>query len=68
MTIDPDLGGCTRVKGGHPPSILAAGYLGSTLFGAGLMLGGWDILAAKIVSFVIGVALAAPLVLVRDKM
>lgn len=32
------------------------------------MLGGFDILAAKICSFVIGVGLLFPLALVRDKM
>lgn len=32
------------------------------------MIGGWDTLAAKITSFVIGVGLVAPLVLVRDKL
>lgn len=32
------------------------------------MLGGFDILAAKICSFVIGLGLIMPLVLVRDKM
>lgn len=32
------------------------------------MLGGFDILAAKICSFAIGVGLIMPLVLVRDKM
>jgi hypothetical protein len=89
VTIDPNLGGCTRVQGGVPAAILSAGklplpkmhirqlffqrccslgYIGSTLLGAGLMLGGFDILAAKICSFVIGIGLIMPLVLVRDKM
>ncbi|KAF8329439.1 peptidase M50B-like-domain-containing protein [Cantharellus anzutake] len=68
VTIDPNLGGCTRVQGGHPPSILAAGYIGSTLFGAALMTGGWDILAAKITSFIIAIALVVPLIMVRDKL
>jgi len=68
VTIDPNLGGCTRVQGGAPTAILSAGYIGSTLFGAGLMLGGFDILAAKICSFAIGVGLIMPLVLVRDKL
>jgi len=68
VTIDPNLGGCTRVQGGHPPTILFAGYLGSTLFGAGIMLAGFDILAAKITSFVIALVLLAPVVLVRDRL
>ncbi|EIN06171.1 hypothetical protein PUNSTDRAFT_136962 [Punctularia strigosozonata HHB-11173 SS5] len=68
VTIDPNLGGCTLVEGGYPPVILAAGYIGSTIFGGVLMLGGWDTLVAKIESFVVGIGLIVPLVLVRDKM
>ncbi|KAF8318803.1 hypothetical protein DL93DRAFT_2164971 [Clavulina sp. PMI_390] len=68
VSIDPNNGGCTRVEGGTPAAILSAGYIGSTLFGAGLILGGFDILAAKICSFVIAAGLAIPLILVRDKL
>ena len=32
------------------------------------MIGGWDILAAKITSFFIAIALAVPLILVRDRL
>ena len=68
MSIDPVLGGCTTVRDGHPASILCAGYVGSTLMGGLLILGGFDTLAAKILSFVVGVGLIAPLSLVRDKL
>ena len=68
ITIDPILGGCTMVEGGKPPIILAAGYVGSTLLGAAFLLSGFDTLLAKIMSFVAGVGLIAPLALVRDKM
>jgi len=44
------------------------GYIGSIGFGGALILGGWDILVAKILSFVIGFGLIMPLSLVRDKM
>ncbi|KAI0322819.1 peptidase M50B-like-domain-containing protein, partial [Amylostereum chailletii] len=67
ITIDPILGGCTIVEGGHPPTILAAGYIGSTLLGSVFLLSGFDTLMAKIMSFVAGVGLIAPLTLVRDK-
>ncbi|KAH7335301.1 peptidase M50B-like-domain-containing protein [Rhizoctonia solani] len=66
ISIDPNTGGCTRVEGGHPPTILAAGYLGSTLIGAGLVVASWDTLAAKIASFPVAIGLAVPLILVRD--
>lgn len=68
MSIDPVLGGCTTVRDGHPASILCAGYVGSTLMGGLLILGGFDTLAAKILSFVAAVGLIAPLSLVRDKL
>lgn len=56
------------MQGGYPPIILAAGYVGSTIFGAVFTLGGWDTLVAKVLSFILGVGLICPLVLVRDKM
>ena len=56
------------MEGGYPPIILAAGYVGSTIFGAVFTLGGWDTLVAKVLSFILGVGLACPLVLVRDKL
>ncbi|TFK51762.1 hypothetical protein OE88DRAFT_1658371 [Heliocybe sulcata] len=68
VTIDPNVGGCTIVEGGHPPSILAAGYIGSAVFGGIFIMAGFDTLAAKILSFVIGIGLVCPLVLVRDKL
>ncbi|KDN42818.1 hypothetical protein RSAG8_06572, partial [Rhizoctonia solani AG-8 WAC10335] len=58
ISIDPNTGGCTRVEGGHPPTILAAGYIGSTLLGAGLVVASWDTLAAKIASFPVAIGLA----------
>lgn len=68
VTIDPNLGGATIVEGGIPTIILSAGYLGSTIFGAIFTLAGWDILVAKIMSFVLGIGLVTPLFLVRDKL
>lgn len=68
MCIDPILGGCTLVQGGHPPTILSAGYIGSTVMGAAFVLAGFDTLVAKVMSFVAGIGILAPLVLVRDKL
>lgn len=68
ITIDPHVGGATIVEGGNPTFILSAGYIGSTLFGALFVLAGWNTLIAKIMSFVLGVGLIMPLVLVRDKL
>lgn len=68
ITIDPSLGGATIVEGGYPFFILCSGYIGSSLFGGLFILGGWDTLVAKIMSFVLGLGLITPLVLVRDKL
>jgi hypothetical protein len=68
ISIDPATGGYTTVHGGHSPSILCAGYIGSTLLGGLFLLGGFDTLVAKLLSFVAGVGLIAPLSLVRDKL
>lgn len=68
ITIDPHVGGATIVEGGHPSFVLSSGYIGSTLLGGAFVLAGWDTLVAKILSFVLGVGLVMPLVLVRDKL
>ncbi|KAF4610600.1 hypothetical protein D9613_006831 [Agrocybe pediades] len=68
ITIDPHVGGATIVEGGSPWFVLSAGYIGSTLFGGAFVLAGWDTLVAKVLSFVLGVGLIMPLVLVRDKL
>jgi hypothetical protein len=68
ITIDPIMGGATIVEGGIPFFILSAGYIGSSLFGGLFILGGWDTLVAKIMSFVLALGLITPLVLVRDKL
>lgn len=68
MTIDPHVGGATIVEGGRPWLILSAGYIGSTFFGGLFILAAWHTLVAKIMSFVLGVGLFLPLVLVRDKL
>ncbi|PFH51887.1 hypothetical protein AMATHDRAFT_141323 [Amanita thiersii Skay4041] len=68
MTIDPNVGGATIVEGGRPWFILSAGYVGSAFFGGLFVLAAWHTLIAKVMSFVLGVGLVMPLVLVRDKL
>jgi len=68
ITIDPHVGGATIVEGGIPGFVLSSGYIGSTLLGGAFVLAGWDTLVAKVLSFVLGVGLVLPLVLVRDKL
>jgi hypothetical protein len=68
ITIDPHVGGATIVEGGVPGFVLSSGYIGSTLLGGAFILAGWSTLVAKVLSFVLGVGLVLPLVLVRDKL
>jgi hypothetical protein len=62
------VGGATIVEGGSPGFTLSAGYIGSPLLGGTFVLDGWDTLVAKAMSFVLGLGLVLPLVLVRDNL
>ncbi|CAK7562564.1 MAG: hypothetical protein SEPTF4163_000412 [Sporothrix epigloea] len=55
ITLDPNEGGATQMKGGRAAITLPAGYLGSSLIGALLIFCGFDIVASKVASFVLGV-------------
>jgi len=68
VSIDPNAGGCTKVEGGYPPLILAAGYIGSAFLGGTFVLAGFDTLISKIMSWVLGFGMIIPLALVRDKL
>ncbi|CAM0135299.1 hypothetical protein VKS41_000117 [Umbelopsis sp. WA50703] len=57
IEIDPDEGGVTRMRGGIQACTLPAGYLGSSLIGAVLVMCGFNILASKIASIFLGVCL-----------
>ncbi|KAG2221136.1 hypothetical protein INT45_004445 [Circinella minor] len=57
IEIDPDEGGVTRMRGGIPMCTLPAGYLGSSLIGAILVMCGFDVLASKVASIFLGVCL-----------
>ncbi|RCH88057.1 hypothetical protein CU098_003391 [Rhizopus stolonifer] len=57
IEIDPDEGGVTRMRGGIPMCTLPAGYLGSSLIGAILVMCGFNIMASKIASIFLGVCL-----------
>ncbi|OJJ46824.1 hypothetical protein ASPZODRAFT_131714 [Penicilliopsis zonata CBS 506.65] len=55
IKLDPREGGVTHLSGGISAITLPAGYLGSSLFGALLIFCGFDIVASKVASFVLGV-------------
>jgi hypothetical protein len=55
ISLDPREGGVTHMVGGISAITLPAGYLGSSLIGALLIFCGFDIVASKIASIVLGV-------------
>jgi hypothetical protein len=55
ISLDPKEGGVTHMRGGISAITLPAGYLGSSLIGALLIFCGFDIVASKIASIVLGV-------------
>ena len=55
ISLDPREGGVTNIQGGISAITLPAGYLGSSLIGALLIFCGFNIVASKIASIVLGV-------------
>ncbi|KAH8909051.1 hypothetical protein BR93DRAFT_524101 [Coniochaeta sp. PMI_546] len=55
ISLDPNEGGVTHMLGGKSGITLPAGYLGSSLIGALLTFCGFDIVASKVASIVLGV-------------
>jgi hypothetical protein len=55
ISLDPHEGGVTHMQGGIQAITLPAGYLGSSLIGALLTFCGFNIVASKIASIVLGV-------------
>lgn len=61
IEIDVDTGGVTKMRGGNSALVLPAGYIGSSFFGGLMVFAGFDLLAAKIVSVLIGLCFLATL-------
>src|ERR1700742_644186 len=55
ISLDPHEGGVTHMRGGISALTLPAGYLGSSLIGALLIFCGFNIVASKVASIVLGV-------------
>ncbi|EKV06528.1 hypothetical protein PDIG_77250 [Penicillium digitatum PHI26] len=55
ISLDPHEGGVTQMQGGMSAITLPAGYLGSSIIGALLIFAGFDIVASKIASIILGV-------------
>ncbi|KAI8452130.1 peptidase M50B-like-domain-containing protein [Phakopsora pachyrhizi] len=58
VTIDPNEGGATRMEAPvYPVAGLPAGYISSCLFGGVMLFCGFNTLASKVASFIIGMSL-----------
>jgi Peptidase M50B-like len=55
ISLDPNEGGVTHMRGGISALTLPAGYLGSSLIGALLIFCGFNIVASKVASIILGV-------------
>ena len=55
ITLSPNEGGATHHIGGADAIVLPAGYLGSSIIGALLTFCGFNIVASKVASIVLGV-------------
>ena len=66
ITLDPDEGGLTKMRGGNAYFTLPAGYIGSSFFGALMVFAGFSILGSKIVSAIVGVCLLITLWYARN--
>jgi hypothetical protein len=66
ITLDPDEGGLTKMRGGNPYVTLPAGYIGSSFWGALMVFAGFDVLGSKIVSAVVGLCLLITLWYARN--
>ncbi|KAK1761011.1 peptidase M50B-like-domain-containing protein [Echria macrotheca] len=55
ISLDPREGGVTHMQGGRNAITLPSGYLGSSLIGALLIFCGFNIVASKVASIVVGV-------------
>ncbi|KAJ5765788.1 hypothetical protein N7520_005347 [Penicillium odoratum] len=64
ISLDPHEGGVTHMRGGMSAITLPAGYLGSSIIGALLIFAGFDVVASKIASIVLGLTIGTILLAV----
>ena len=55
ISLDPHEGGVTHMQGGISAITLPAGYLGSSIIGALLIFAGFNVVASKVASIIVGV-------------
>jgi hypothetical protein len=66
ITVDPDQGGLTTMRGGNPYITLPAGYIGSLVWGSMMVICGFQDNAAKVASILAGLAFLVTLFYSRN--
>jgi Peptidase M50B-like len=66
ITLDPNEGGLTKMRGGNPYISLPAGYIGSLFWGSAMVFAGFNTTGAKVVSVLVGLAMLMTLVFARN--
>ncbi|KAL5038457.1 hypothetical protein RTP6_005762 [Batrachochytrium dendrobatidis] len=61
ITLNPDEGGLTKMRGGNPYITLPAGYIGSAFWGSLMIFSGFNTTASKVVAVIIGLIMLATL-------
>ncbi|ORZ39992.1 peptidase M50B-like-domain-containing protein [Catenaria anguillulae PL171] len=61
ISVDPNEGGVTKMRGGRQCCVLPAGYIGSAVIGSFLIFCGFNILASKVASVFVCLCLLATL-------
>ena len=66
ITLDPNEGGLTKMKGGNPYITLPAGYIGSLFFGSAMVMAGFNVTASKVLAVIVGIAMLITLFYARN--
>lgn len=66
ITLDPNEGGLTKMKGGNPYITLPAGYIGSLFFGSAMVMAGFNVTASKVLAVIVGLAMLITLFYARN--
>ena len=66
ITLDPNEGGLTKMRGGNPYITLPAGYIGSLLWGSAMVIAGFSDLGSKVMAVLVGLAMLITLIWARN--
>jgi hypothetical protein len=66
ITLDPEEGGLTKMRGGNPYITLPAGYIGSTFWGSLMVFAGFNATASKITAVIVMLCMALTIFWARN--